>query len=172
MKPIDKTKTVAFTGYREEKILKSSKDPKILSNITNHLTTVIEHHYEQGYRTFLSGMAQGFDLMAAERVINLKQKYPDIQLIAVIPFPEQADDFSDFWKNLYSHCLDNADQTVMIAPRYYSGCYYARNDFLIEFSSVIICYFDGQSGGTKYTVTKANKKGLEMINILDKMSGH
>ena len=42
--------------------------------------------YNEGYDTFMSGMAAGFDLAAAECVIALKKYLPNLKLECVIPF--------------------------------------------------------------------------------------
>lgn len=40
---------------------------------------------EYGIHTFLTGMAEGFDMIATEILIKLKEKYKHIRIIAVIP---------------------------------------------------------------------------------------
>ncbi|MBR5282008.1 MAG: DUF1273 family protein, partial [Alistipes sp.] len=64
--------TVAFTGHRS---YNGSADER--------LAALLEELYGRGYRRFLTGMAWGFDLAAAEAVIRLKQSHEDVQLIAI-----------------------------------------------------------------------------------------
>ena len=68
--------SVSFTGHRN---YDRSADDK--------LREIISSLYERGYRRFLTGMAWGFDLAAAEVVLSLKNSLPDIELIAVEPYP-------------------------------------------------------------------------------------
>ena len=73
---IVKEKTIAFTGNR---ILTSSsgKEFTVLKlELYNKLYTILEQEYlENGYNTFLCGMALGFDTIAALATIQLRQKY-------------------------------------------------------------------------------------------------
>lgn len=161
----DPATTAAFTGYRVEKILLSSSDPRILHNIGDAIDPAVEQLYNQGYRTFLSGMAQGFDLIAAKHVITLKEKYPDIRLIAVIPHPGQSARFDELWTRYYQYCMDRADQQCFLQTYSTPRSYLDRNDFLINNSSALICYFDGQPGGTAYTVDKARRTQHILINL-------
>ena len=54
--------TVAFSGYRTEKL------PENIDPIRINLRDTVVKCIEDGYDTFLCGMADGFDLMAAEVV--------------------------------------------------------------------------------------------------------
>ena len=60
---IDKTITAAFTGHRRF-------DYKQKDVIKSRLTAAIIESYEQGFRNFISGFAQGFDMMAAEHILS------------------------------------------------------------------------------------------------------
>ena len=60
---------VAFTGHRD------------YSGTTNEkLREVIIALYEVGYSTFLCGMAEGFDIAAAEIVLSLKSELNGLKL--------------------------------------------------------------------------------------------
>ena len=54
------------------------------------LRVLLDAMYARGFRTFLSGMAVGFDLAAAEAVVALRHAHPDVRLVAVVPFRRQA----------------------------------------------------------------------------------
>ena len=77
MTDFDLKTTCAFTGHR---ILK-----KDFSYI--YLEEIIDRVIESGYKTFLIGMALGFDTAAFE--ILLKKKNKNIDIIACVPCPEQ-----------------------------------------------------------------------------------
>ena len=58
----DNNHAVAFTGHRKERILQvSGSNPCILGQIQLAVIEQVEHLYNQGYRTFYNGMAEGFD---------------------------------------------------------------------------------------------------------------
>lgn len=52
-------KTIAFSGYRPEKL------PENIDPIQISLKKAVEECINDGYDTFLCGMADGFDTMAA-----------------------------------------------------------------------------------------------------------
>lgn len=158
---------VAFTGYRPEKIRLSSGNPAIADEIGEALRVVVSNLYDRGFRTFLSGMAEGFDLWAAAEVLNLKAdgRCPEIELMAVIPFRDQPLRFSANFRSIYYEALANAAEVVVLSEKYYPGCYEARNDYLVDNASQMVCYFDGQPGGTKYTLSRARRSGIPVINI-------
>ena len=70
-------KTIAFSGYRSEKL------PENIDPIRINLRETVLSSIEEGYDTFLCGMADGFDLMAANVVLEFKPQY-DLKLINVL----------------------------------------------------------------------------------------
>jgi len=163
---LDASVSVAFSGYRPDKLQKTDPGNNFLfAEIQARLLSTIHSLVEQGYNTFLSGMAAGFDLIAASAVLLAKNVYPDIRLIAVLPFPEQSAKYTLYWKTEYLEILQKSDCQITISDHYRSGVYHRRNDFLIDHSSVIVCYYDGQPGGTHYTVKKSMQHRLEIINL-------
>ena len=65
--------------------------------------------------------------------------------------------------------LGAADSVEYISEEYISGCMQARNRRLVELSSVCVCYKTRASSGTAYTVARAEKKGIEIINLADRI---
>lgn len=152
-------RSVAFTGHRF--ILFSEK-----SRLRMALVEIITECYHNGSRFFLSGMALGFDIIAAECVLELKNTFSDISLIAVIPFKNQSIRFNDTDKATYDYILCKADKIVVLSDVYFSACYLSRNDYLIKNSSAIIAYYDTlRKGGTAYTIHKAEKRRIPIYNL-------
>ncbi len=120
---------------------------------------------EQGYTHFLCGMAEGFDLMAGEKINDLKREFPHLRLIAVVPFPEQAERFSAMVRERYDALMANTDEVVTIFPHYRPDCFHARNNFLVDNSSVLVCYYNGTRGGTEYTVRRAISQKIKVSNL-------
>ena len=155
-----KFNTMTFTGHRNNRI--DTNNTTLITDIEN----AIYDSYAKGYRRFMTGMAQGFDLIAAEAVLRIKNSYPDIKLIAIIPFLGQCRYFSDEDKQRYANIMKQCDKIKYFSKRYYTGCFHRRNDYLIDNSSLVISYFDGmKKGGTYYTIQRAIDKGLTIINI-------
>ena len=66
----------------------------------------------------------------------------------------------------YEKIKKEADKIVYISEEYTKSCMMERNRHLVDNSKYCICCFNGQKGGTAYTVSYAKKRGLEIINCL------
>ena len=137
-----------FTGHREL--------PKNF-NVEN-LDNQIERFIQDGVERFYCGMALGFDLLAAERVLLLKTKYPSVQLIACIPFAGQCEKYSPEQQKRYFDILKNCNEQVCLSEAYYKGCMHARNRYMVEHADCMIAYLKKREGGTAFTVDLFEKK--------------
>lgn len=125
-----------------------------------------DFYIEQGYQYFGAGGALGFDTLAAQTVLNLKQWYPCIKLILVLPCEDQAARWRANDVKEYERIKSHADKIVYTADRYFNGCM-QKNRHLVDGSSLCICYLAKQEGGTAYTVQYAREKGLRVVNIVE-----
>lgn len=151
---ICKEKAVAFTGHRELK-----------SNVYLETLQAVIDHCERGYDTFLTGMAEGFDLLGAIAVLEAKKQFPHIKLVAVIPYEGQSKRFDPNSIKTYDTILHNVDHRVVLYDNYFNDVFLRRNDYLLENSSTVICYYSGQRSGTMYTVNRAKKAGMPILNL-------
>ncbi len=153
--------SVCFSGYRLRKF--SATDDLVV--VQQRLAATINACVQKGYHTFLSGMADGFDMMAAEEIVKIKALDAQITFIAAIPCYH--------WRTLSPHeqgILDAADTVVAVAEKAGTAAYHMRNRYLVDNASLLVCYYSGTPGGTRYTVNYAKSKGLEIINIFDVMN--
>ena len=151
--------TAAFTGHRWY-------DSSRKQSVIKKLEGCVREAYKNGITNFISGMAIGFDLLAAEVVLLLKQECPSITLTAVLPFREQASRFNELNKCRYYKCLSQADDIVILSNDYSAKCYLERDRFMVEHSSLLIACYDGRNrGGTFWTVNFAARTGKNVINI-------
>lgn len=146
----------AFTGHR-------SYD----HSADQTLRRVVERLYGQGVRCFRSGMAEGFDLSAAEAVIALKERYGDLRLEAVVPYPAFKERMGLCDKSRYERIVGLADSVRYAAERYFEGVYRLRNDLLVEGADVVVAWWNGRRSGTQYTVRQAHRSNarVRIINI-------
>ena len=148
-------KVCAFSGHRN---LNSGGFDNAL------LDRVILDLIKMGTNTFLCGMAQGFDLAAAQSVLQYKERY-DIHLTACLPCANQSDTFSEKNRGIYNSVLERCDKVITLSPEYHSGCMHERDRFMVDNSDVLVCYLRRNSGGTFYTVNYARKCGRKIIEI-------
>ena len=151
--------TAAFTGHRWY-------DSSRKHTVRKKIEECVREAYRNGITNFISGMAIGFDLLAAEVVLSLRHECPAITLTAVLPFREQASRFNELNKCRYYKCLSQADDIVILSNDYTAKCYLERDRFMVEHSSLLIACYDGRNrGGTFWTVNYAARTGKNVINI-------
>lgn len=148
------TTCVAFTGHRTY----NHEANRLLRH------TVLSLH-SAGKHTFLSGMAAGFDMAAAEAVLDCRTARTDIRLVAVIPFRGQEERFSSHDRIRYEQILAEADETVILSEYYTRGVYAVRNDYLIAHAATLITWYDGSTGGTRYTIERALAQRRKLIHL-------
>ncbi len=157
-----------FTGYRPAKFpFRLSENDRAYIDFENALFEGITNLIEEGCTIFYTGMAMGFDIIAAETVVLLKKarKDLDIKLICVVPFPNQEDGFGSYWKEKYNRIIDNSDEKIIISDSYHKGCYQIRNKYMVDNSDFVLTWYDGKSGGTKNTLDYASSKNRKIFNI-------
>lgn len=160
-------KGCCFTGYRPEKM------PFLLNNgqaeyneFYNKLKAAIVDAVADGFDTFYNGGAVGFDIIAAEIVIELKKEY-DIKLYLALPFPEQADRYRGEWLARYEKIVAACDGKTYACESYFPAGYQMRNEYMVDNSERVITYFNGQKGGTANTIRYALRKGKNIVNTCD-----
>lgn len=155
-----KNQTCCFTGHRKI-------PPERYEVIAERLRCQITALIHQGVLYFGTRGALGFDTMAARSVLELRELYPQIRLILVLPCKKQTRGWSDADVVMYKRIKKACDKYVYISDAYTSDCMYKRNRHLVNFSSYCICYLTKRTGGTAYTVDYAKKRGLTVINLAD-----
>ena len=150
----DREITACFTGHR-------SYD----GSRNEELECAIRELYALGYRNFLCGMAVGFDLEAAEVALALRDELAGLRVVAVIAFEGMESRFSALQRALFDQISVKADDKIVLATSYSPSVYANRNNYLVDNSSACIAYFDGSKGGTAYTVRRAAKGLLRLVNI-------
>lgn len=158
---------LCFTGHRSEKLPKTKDE---MEKLKLKLWEEIDKAIENGIDTFYFGACYGFDLLCADIVTKrkrvIKTSNPkSIHLIAVIPFEEQASRWKETDRELYYHTLPYCDEVITLHMHYKQGCYHERNRYIVDRCSKMICYYNGGSGGTAYTVHYGTTTGLEIINL-------
>ena len=151
-----------FTGHRPDKIELGEKEIKPM------LEKAIDKAIENGYITFITGMAMGVDIWAAEIVVDRKKYNKELHLVCALPHPGFETRRSIFEKMRFNKIVKNADIVREINSHYFTGCYQVRNEWMVDRSSLVIAVFNGQRSGTKNTVDYALRKGVIINNVLSK----
>ncbi|MCR5611937.1 MAG: DUF1273 domain-containing protein [Clostridiales bacterium] len=157
---LPKELSVSFTGHRADKLPWGANErDERAEAFKKRLEREVLKAYKQGARYFLSGMADGVDLIAAETVLRLRAVCPGMELVAVFPFGT-----GDTARKRAA--AKRAEKVVSLHKSYVTGCYQERNRFLTDHSVRMICGFGGDmSSGTGQTMLMARKSGLDLVII-------
>lgn len=155
---ININETCCFTGPRPEKITED------ISVIKDNLRKAITEAALSGYKNFITGMSRGFDLIAAEVVIELQDEL-DIKLVCAIPYLDQDSLWSNSDKLIYNDIVTKSAYSICLSEKFVRGIYHTRNRFMIDYSNLIITYYNNSKGGTKYTLDYAQTKKKQVVNL-------
>ena len=151
-------KTCCFTGHRN--ILSAERE-----EIARQLEKTVTELIHAGIDRFITGGARGFDTLAAQAVLLLRKRYPDIKLILALPCLSQTRGWNKKDITVYETIKSQADEIVYTSQDYTRGCMHKRNRYMVDNSGLCVCCWIRDKGGTAYTVHYAEKKGLRIINI-------
>lgn len=156
----------AFSGHRPEKLPWGTRDddPHCQALQTRLRQTVAELA-EQGYDTFLCGMARGCDRYFFEAVRYVRLSRPELRLVAVIPCASQARAWPLQEQLRYGAALAECDEVQVLSEHYFQGCMIVRNHHMIDHAQLLLTVWDGSSGGTASAVAYARRKGVPIRAI-------
>lgn len=157
MSEVEKRKRRAcFTGHRPEKL--HINEEAVRTILANAVDTAIAN----GFVTFISGMARGVDIWAAEIVLERKKHNPDIRLICALPHPDFERGWRDSWQQRYREILARADWVKTICPAFSMASYQRRNEWMVDHSALVIAIYNGTKGGTRNTIEYAERHGINV----------
>lgn len=141
-------------GYDEEK----QNCKKFKSDLYDILTGAIKY----GLKNYMVGMAEGFDMISCETLIDLRKKYKEIKVIAVIPCKDQEIRWNAEQQKRYHKLLKKCDNVIILQEHYTSDCMNKRNKYMVENSSVVIACYNGKPSGTGNTLRFAKENGCKI----------
>ena len=115
-----------------------------------------------GFDTFVVGMAEGADEIAAEFILALKNHGYHVRLIALLPYPE----FGMHDENR-RRIINNADVVESVCEKYEKWCYDRRDKMIVDYSEMMIGMYDynREKSGTGRTIKYAKKKEIPCIIV-------
>ena len=172
--------TVCITGHREKSILPYNNDP-LYKNMTVTAVKLMLYRYidmaaERVYVSFISGLATGADLWAAEYILEKKSHGSSIRLIGAMPYLRHAEGFSEYNRRLLCRVENGADVLVTVSSdpnavysKFESGkyLYRDRNYFMVDHSSAVIAFLNSGASfsGTSQTVNYAYRSGRRICRF-------
>lgn len=148
-----------FTGHRPEKLNRSEVE------IKKDLEGAILQAIDDGFVTFITGMARGVDIWAGEIILQLRKNNPNLHLIAASPYDGFESRWSADWQRRYKDILDQADLVRFVCDGYSKSCFQIRNEWMVNRSARVIAVYNGEPGGTRNTIEYAERNKVECFKI-------
>lgn len=171
---LDKHKAVSFSGYRPHKfefpLSGNDRYEKLVEVNLNAIMKAIQI----GYHSFIVGGAPGYDILCAEMIrLARHTTQQKVSMIFALPYADfkNSNHFDDYWRSRYDSIIKDCDHIINVTGKDHEtrGCYQRRNKYMIDNSTLLICYHTGKKGGTANTIQYAESKGTIIKNIADSM---
>jgi len=163
--------TACFTGHRKlGKVYYNHINPAPeWLTLRQNISTVLPQLYEMPYYIdrYISGLAIGVDMLAAECVHDFKMNNHnhDITLVAAIPFPSQANRWPVHTRQHWSTVVAMCNDVQIISEDPYSPeKMQIRNEWMVNQSDYVIAVWNGiKSGGTWNCMNYAISQGKSIL---------
>ncbi|MCM1022487.1 MAG: DUF1273 domain-containing protein [Prevotella sp.] len=156
-------KTVCFSGHRPEKLPDGGNEhSQIIRTLKSILYKEIIDCAENGYTTFITGLARGVDLWAGEMVMELKAQGMPLRLVAAAPYKGHGSSFKGKDRFILGNIFLKADETVYVCESYSRNCMKLRNEYMVDRSDKLIALVSDYRSGTGQTIRYAEKQRLEI----------
>ena len=124
---IKRERACFFTGHRK---LPANRLEQIRKLLERKIKDLIEY---KDVDTFIAGGAIGFDMLAAETVLDLKMKFPKIKLYLYLPCYNQISRWTSNNQFKWRMMMSRVDDYIYVTDgNYTEGCMQKRN-FKMEF---------------------------------------
>lgn len=161
---MEKLRTCFFTGHRR---IAADRRGIIKEKLEKNIENLI---IEYDVKNFISGGALGFDMLAAETVIAMREKYPHIKLIFYLPCYGQSRKWTASQRFRYRMLLSHADEVVYVSEEEYTeSCMRERNMKMVRDSFFCIAFCVLSNSGTGMTLRIAEAARDSVINIADEI---
>ena len=130
---MNKQKVCCFTGHRPQKLPfgfneQDEKCIKLKDALKEAIVRMIE---ENRVTDFISGMAIGTDIFAAEIVLELKKQYPQLWLECALPCETQASKWRESDRDRYFDIISRCDKETLLQTRYTPDCMQKSNEYMV-----------------------------------------
>lgn len=150
---------IAVTGHRPNKLWGYNTARPQYAQVAKALGRVIDH---LGADTLITGMALGFDQIAAE----VAKDRDDVRFVAAVPFKDQPSRWPYISRHHYFQLLDAADEIDIVCEgEYEPQKMQVRNEWMVDHADVIVALWDGTPGGTRNCLAYAAKQAKPVFRM-------
>lgn len=161
------TSSACFSGYAPEEFAFPLERPhEEYGALVARINIAVIQSVLNGYLNFYCGMNRGFDIICGETAVRLRRVASEcsrLRLIAVLPFRKHGQNWGREWKLRHNRLLEHADEVVFMGEKHHHGCLDARDCYLVDHSSLLICCRSMED----FMVEYARYMELRIINICE-----
>ena len=153
--------TCCLTGHRA---IPPGEEAKIMVRAENILLKLIR---EKNVRYFGVGGAVGFDMLASEILLDLREhREHQLKIVSVLPWPgwRETDDWTDELRAREERILRASDKVVYVRDAFEKNVFLLRDRKLVDGSGYCVSYCNRLRTGTAYTVRYALDHGVKVFN--------
>lgn len=157
--------TCAFTGHRPAHFPfgDDERHPDCV-RLKEALAEQIAQLAKASVRHFITGVAQGVDIWAAEAVLALRETDKALTLTCALPCADQAQYWPQDQQARHAAIVERCDRSVTLFPAYTDGCMIMRNRWMVEHADLVLAVYDGSPrGGTAFTVRYAVSQEKQVV---------
>ncbi len=151
-----------------EALFNGERDSNLLNVLTTELYYLLETQCQAGNVLFYCFTAKGFDLLAIEQLLKLKEKYTHIELAFYLSTDCDTLAYSNKEQQLYRFILNKLERVEFIDSTEYAACV----EKLTENVTKVITYCVGNDGESNELVASAKAKGVVVENIYDQLTDY
>lgn len=137
-----------FTGHRPKSFpFGYNESGSQFDRVIQAIDKCIEIAYNNGVRTFISGLALGVDTWAIERVAHFRVSHPDVVIVGAIPCTGQDSRWIPESRDRYQILLQICDAYGYVTTGTFDqdpGCMTKRNVAMLDASDLLIAIYDGR----------------------------
>lgn len=125
--------------------------------------------YENGVTAFYTNCEPGASMWGAELVLGLQRRLPKLQLYCVLPYEEQARQWTPQLRDRYFSIVERSTSEYTICTHYEHNCYLSCNKYLVNHASFILAVYDDdpliRMEPVVHLIAYARKKNRGIITI-------
>lgn len=157
-----RTKVCAFIGISPDELPFGTDESdarciRLKQKVRREMLRLVE---QENVTHFISGMGQGFDMYAAEIVLDLRYSHPRLKLECALSCDTQADDWTKNPKKRYDNIVRRADIVTYEQHVCTEGCVERRDESMVESADFVIAVSGGASTGPGRAAEYAQKRGV------------
>ncbi|MFC7370575.1 DUF1273 domain-containing protein [Fictibacillus iocasae] len=153
--------TLLVTGYKSHELGIFKENHEGVYYIKKALLSKLSAFVEEGLEWVIISGQTGVEMWAAEVVISLKERLPELKLAVITPFLEQEKNWNETKQEQYEEILMQADYVDSVTKRPYEnpGQLKVKNAFLVAKTEGMLILFDEEKEGSpKYYLQAARQK--------------